>query len=130
MPRRASGPCSVPGCPELAPPGQSRCPTHQAEARRDSDQRRGTAAQRGYGSQHRSKFRAQVLARDPMCALCPVPSTEADHYPLSRKELEALGLDPNDPIHGRGLCHPCHARETAAHQPGGWAAKEVAGNGQ
>lgn len=125
MPRRASGPCAIPRCPHLAPPGQSRCPTHQAEARRDSDQRRGTAAQRGYGSQHRDRFRRGVLTRDPVCTYegCAAPSTEADHHPLSRKELEAQGMDPNDPTYGRGLCHQHHARETAARQPGGWAVK-------
>jgi 5-methylcytosine-specific restriction protein A len=49
-------------------------------------------------------------------------ATVADHYPLSRKELIDAGLDPNDPQHGRGLCKPCHDRETAQNQPGGWNA--------
>lgn len=51
-----------------------------------------------------------------------MPAVIADHYPLSRKELLARGLDPDDPRHGRGLCKRCHDQETADRQPGGWAA--------
>jgi 5-methylcytosine-specific restriction protein A len=46
----------------------------------------------------------------------------ADHWPLSRRQLAAQGMNPNDPKHGRGLCTPCHSRETARDQPGGWNA--------
>ncbi|MFV2198447.1 hypothetical protein [Nocardiopsis sp. LOL_012] len=47
-------------------------------------------------------------------------ATEADHYPLNRKTLVAMGLDPDNPEYGRGLCQPCHSRHTAATSPGGW----------
>lgn len=109
--------CATPDCPELVPPGQSRCEDCTSEA----DKRRGTAAERGYtGSGHRT-FRKRVLARDPICMVCRLaPSTVADHHPLSRRELVASNMNPNDPDHGRGLCKPCHDRETAKHQPGGW----------
>jgi len=64
-----------------------------------------------------------VLDRDPICVLCRLAaSTVADHWPTSRRDLEAAGLDPNDPARGRGLCKPCHDRETARNQPGGWNA--------
>ncbi|MEU6709988.1 hypothetical protein ABZ897_00800 [Nonomuraea sp. NPDC046802] len=51
-----------------------------------------------------------------------MPSTVADHHPLSRRELVARGLDPDDPQYGRGLCTSCHGKETAANpeQAGGW----------
>ena len=63
--------------------------------------------------------------RDPICVLCDVAlSTVADHYPLSRKELIDQGLNPNDPMHGRGLDKLCHDRSTAVEQPGGWAATQ------
>lgn len=66
-------------------------------------------------------FREGVLARDPICKVCRrAPSTVADHFPLSRRELVAAGLDADDPERGRGLCKPCHDRETARLQPGGW----------
>ncbi|MFG3050338.1 holin [Kitasatospora sp. NPDC048239] len=114
----------MPGCPEITDSG--RCPTHRAEAERA----RGTTTQRGYGQQHRTRFRPGVLARDPACVCteqdhghaqpCGQPSRHADHWPLSRRELVDAGHDPDDPAHGRGLCHSCHSRETGRHQPGGW----------
>jgi 5-methylcytosine-specific restriction protein A len=115
--RRARTVCSVPGCPQLTDSG--RCAQHRAEA----EQARGTARQRGYGHGHENRFRPGVLARDPVCVLCKrAPSLHADHWPLSRRELLARNLDPDDPAHGRGLCGPCHSSETARHQPGGWNA--------
>lgn len=117
-PRKAMSVCTVPGCPALTAGG--RCPEHQ----RAADQARGTAAQRGYGRQHRIRFRAKVLARDPVCVICrQEPSVVADHYPMDRRELVAKGLNPNDPQYGRGLCKPCDSRQTAERQPGGWNAR-------
>lgn len=121
---RALKTCSVPGCPELVPSG--RCAQH----RREAEQRRGTARQRGYDRAHERRFRQAVLARDPLCVCqdhghghgprCLTPSTVADHWPRSRRELVAAGLDPNDPQHGRGLCASCHGKHTATAQPGGF----------
>ena len=117
MTRAASRVCPVPGCPALTQGG--RCAQHRQQA----DQARGTASQRGYSSKGHALFRANVLRRDPVCLLCTAaPATVADHWPLSRKQLLAQGLNPNDPQRGRGLCKPCHDRETAQHQPGGWNA--------
>jgi len=98
----------------LTPTG--RCPRCTAT----SDRARGTPTQRGYGAEHRNRFREGVLAREPFCRLCHKPSTVADHWPVGRDDLVTDGEDPNDPTHGRGLCQPCHSRETAKHQPGGW----------
>ena len=129
MPRRTGWRvCSTPGCPEFSDKG-GKCDDH----RREAEQRRGTARQRGYGRQHEQRFRPAVLARDPHCVCtddshghgqpCGRPSVHADHWPLSRRELVTAGEDPNDPKHGRGLCQPCHAKETANNpdQQGGWA---------
>lgn len=116
---KAWKPCSTPGCPELVPPGQSRCDDCNTTA----DRHRGTATQRGYNSKGHRRFRREVLARDPICVLCKAArSTIADHHPVSRKELIRQGANPNDPAHGRGLCKTCHDTETAHHQPGGWNA--------
>ena len=126
MPRAANTVCPCTGtcgthtgnCPTITPGG--RCPACTTA----HEQRRGTAHSRGYGHHHRTRFREQVLARDPYCKLrldgCQGLSTDADHHPLTRRQLVDAGLDPNDPKHGRGLCHRCHSRETATHQPGGW----------
>lgn len=106
--------CNVPGCGTLT--DQSRCDTH----RRAAEQARGSAAARGYTSARHQRFRRLVLRRDPTCVLCGAVATVADHYPTSRRDLVAAGLDADDPARGRGLCHRCHSAETAKHQPGGW----------
>ena len=113
---RALRTCSTPGCPELIAAGQSRCVDHD----RAADRKRGA---RGYQTPGHRRFRRLVLLRDPLCVVCrEAVSTVADHYPTSRRDLVSQGLDPDDPTRGRGLCHPCHSRETARHQPGGWNA--------
>jgi 5-methylcytosine-specific restriction enzyme A len=115
-------------CPTCQEPVLGRC----EDCRRKSDQRRGTARQRGYDQQHEVTFRRAVLRRDPVCTCtgqdvhdhgegCTRPSQHADHHPVDRRELVARGLNPNDPTRGRGLCARCHSSETALHQPGGWA---------
>lgn len=103
-------------CPAIVDQGVSMCPTCRAAA----DKARN-AEPRGYSTTGHQTFRAGVLARDPICKLCGVRwATEADHYPMSRRELVDAGLDPDDSKHGRGLCHRCHSKETALNQPGGW----------
>jgi len=121
MPTRAPRRCTTPGCPGTPTPGTAKCLPCQTRARQDSDQRRGTSTQRGYGQAHRDLFRAEVLRRQPICVLCHAsPSTVADHWPTPRRALAAQGLDPDDPRHGRGLCKRCHDQHTARDQPGGW----------
>lgn len=114
---RALKVCSKPGCPTLVPHNVSRCHEHE----RAADRERGS---RGYQTAGHRRFRRAVLDRDPVCVVCQLAiATVADHWPISRRDLEAQGLDPNDPSRGRGLCHRCHSQETAKHQPGGWAAR-------
>lgn len=93
---------------------------------------RGTASQRGYDQVHQSVFRRGVLQQHPLCQCADAhskhcagqaPSTVADHWPRSRRELVRLKLNPNDPRYGRGLCAPCHNWHTSQAQPGGWAAR-------
>lgn len=123
MGRMRHEPCPDPTCPHLRPRGGD-CPDGHGRAQRRASQirtdaRRPTASRRGYGATHRTRFRGPVLQRDPICVLCrEAPSTVADHHPLTRRQLVAQGLDPNDPKHGRGLCGPCHSAETAKHDGG------------
>jgi 5-methylcytosine-specific restriction enzyme A len=120
MTRRAMKVCSTPTCPALVPTGTGQCDRCQAER----DRARGTAAQRGYTSRGHQRFRRTVLQCDPVCVVCrTAPSTVADHYPLSRRQLVDARLDPDNPDRGRGVCVPCHGKETAMHQPGGWNAR-------
>ncbi|MET9396296.1 holin [Kitasatospora sp. NPDC002965] len=121
-PTRPPRRCTTPGCPGDAVPGTrtGKCPPCTQATPRIH---RPSSTAQGYGTQHRVRFRAAVLRRDPRCVLCKTaPANEADHYPLSRRELVERGLDPDDPQHGRGLCKACHSSQTAEHQPGGWAA--------
>jgi 5-methylcytosine-specific restriction protein A len=120
MPARPPAPCTTPGCYNPTTEG-GRCPACRARRRDTSDQLRGTAAQRGYDRdwEHR---RAAYLAQHPTCALCGRPATVADHWPRSRRQLIAdHAPDPDAAEHLRPLCRPCHATQTAEHQPGGWA---------
>lgn len=119
MPRTRISVCTTAGCPTLVE-GGGRCP----ECRREAERKRGSSAQRGYGHRHREKFRKGVLRKHPKCVLCKTAkATVADHWPLDRRTLELRGADPDDPIHGRGLCQPCDAKQTAERQPGGWNAR-------
>jgi len=88
---------------------------------------------RGYGSGHWRTQRRACLRRDPTCAChdvkhghswtCLAPSTVADHYPRSRRELVDAGVpDPDALVNLRGLCASCHSKSTAntPSQQGGW----------
>lgn len=114
-----------PRCPELvAKPGM--CTSCAAKA----DQQRRPAGN-PYSTPGHRRFREQVLAKHPRCVCpgdcgehdgwCGKPSTVADHHPHERRDLVTMGLDPDDPTHGRGLCKRCHDRHTARTSPGGWA---------
>lgn len=122
MPRRHPVVCPQPGCPLLVSNGD--CPAGHARAKRIATQRRTdaqrpTARQRGYNTDHEHLFRQPVLQRDPTCVIChQAPSTHADHWPLTRRQLITQGLNPNDPRHGRGLCPSCHATHTATSDGG------------
>lgn len=112
MPPRPRRPCTTPGCPGRADTG--RCEQCRARCAQDS------AHERGYD--HRWRIRAlSYLIRHPRCTLCPRAAVIADHWPRSRRQLVAAGVDdPDADEHLRPLCDPCHRRETARHQPGGW----------
>lgn len=106
--------CSTPGCPELTTGG--RC----QDCKRAAEKKRGNFRQRGYTHQW-DRRRAAYLRNHPVCILCGEPAKVPDHHPLSRRELVDLGVDdPDSDTHLRPLCWPCHSRETAQHQPGGW----------
>lgn len=109
---RSKATCPQPGCPNLTAGG--RCPAHRPPER-------PSARQRGYDHEHETRFRAGVLARNPVCVLCKnKPAVVADHWPVSRRDLVRQGRDPNDPRYGRGLCRSCDSTQTAHRQPGGW----------
>lgn len=104
MPRRPLIACQRPGCAGKAV-GAYTCAKHKRELRKP-------ASQRGYGARHR-KWRAVILARDPICVDCERrKSTVADHIvpidahdPWGRPELWLIA-------NGAGMCKTCHDRKT------------------
>lgn len=109
--------CSVTGCPTIYPKGEgSKCEKHRTAAKREH-----WAKTKAYSSKGHRQFRDAVLRRDPLCVVDQLAqSTVADHYPKTRQELIDLGLNPNDPQYGRGLCKKHHDQHTAATSPAGW----------
>jgi 5-methylcytosine-specific restriction protein A len=119
MPRAAPRVCNHRGCSRLTD-GGPRCELHQVEPRRYRtkadrayDERRGSAASRGYDWRWQ-RLRAVVLAEEPLCRACRAAgrvtaATEVDHIePIERapeRRLERANL--------QALCHACHVRKTA-----------------
>jgi 5-methylcytosine-specific restriction protein A len=124
MPRAPLRPCRHPGCPELTDRGY--CLPHRHTNYQQDGQRRGSAARRGY-DRHHQRWRALVLARDPLCRAClavglSTPSDTADHrIPLERGGTWAIE-------NGQGLCTPCHNRKRGL-EGHGWLVDTVAGRG-
>jgi 5-methylcytosine-specific restriction protein A len=124
MPHKALGICREPGCGARCAVGRCAKHAHLAPSKLYDD-RRGSAAKRGYGRRH-EKWRAMILARDPLCMIqkmcgrsldrpgepahLPAPSTVADHK---------KPLDPANPLagdwsleNGQGACKACHDWKT------------------
>lgn len=118
MPRRANRTC--PRCHTKY--RADRCPTCRERDTAMVEARRPSSTQRGYGSKW-GIIRAAFLKAHPTCCIpgCGAPAEVPDHHPVSRAELVAQG-DPHPDAWARlrPLCLPCHRRETARNQPGGW----------
>ena len=66
MPYRRPSPCTYPGCPNLSPPGTSKCQAHA----HGYNSARGSAPARGY-DRHHNRLRLLVFARDQyVCRAC------------------------------------------------------------
>lgn len=102
--------CSRPGCPELT--RTSRC----SGCDRTAEQRRGTAAERGYDHRWRRTRRAFLARHDGLCEEpgCLRLVEDVDHID---------GLGPHGPLghtfsNLRGLCKPHHSRKTVREDGG------------
>ncbi len=117
MPTKAKRPCPHPGCPTLTAGG--RCEPHRLQARRVADQRRDTAAARGYDwTWHQA--RTAWLASHPLCETCLTedrfePATVVDHVIPHRGDRVLFW----DPANWSAKCKACHDRKTAT-QDGGF----------
>ena len=118
VPWKPKKPCCHPGCPALT--HERFCDEHQRKQQKRYDAARGTAVERGYGTQWR-KLRALILRRDPFCMWpggCGAPSTDVDHVVARRKG----GTDHASNL--RGLCHMHHSMKTAQHD-GRWGPRSA-----
>ncbi|BAP88858.1 transglycosylase [Burkholderiales bacterium GJ-E10] len=117
MPTAAPTPCRHPGCAVvLTTPGY--CDTHRRATRKQQDERRGSAAARGYGARWR-KARASYLSRHPLCAECErlgrlTAATVVDHIVPHRGNRELFWDERN----WQALCKPCHDAKTAREDGG------------
>jgi 5-methylcytosine-specific restriction endonuclease McrA len=75
MPYRPLRPCSK--CRRHLTEGRF-CAGCKREHYKDTDRRRGTSAQRGYGADWQA-IRREVLDRDPCCVMCGRPGEKGDH---------------------------------------------------
>ncbi len=117
MPTSAPTPCRYPGCAVLlAAPGY--CDKHLRSIRKQQDERRGSAASRGYDTRWR-KARALYLSQHPLCAECrrqgrTVAASVVDHI-RPHKGNRTLFWDERN---WQGLCKPCHDAKTAREDGG------------
>lgn len=106
MPVKPMRPCSKPGCPELVRDGRY-CERHKKAECKRYDDRRGTAASRGYAGQWR-KVRDIKLKRSPICERCrsqgrTVPATLVHHIVAIRKGGSVYNLE-----NLMSVCVKCH----------------------
>ena len=104
-------PCTFPGCGKLS--DNSRCELHRRQERREIDERRGSAASRGYDARWQ-KVRRAYLDEHPMCAECAkhnrIRAAEVvDHIRAHKGDWKSF-WDRNN---WQALCKPCHDSKTA-----------------
>ncbi|RYD71676.1 MAG: HNH endonuclease, partial [Verrucomicrobiaceae bacterium] len=92
MPLAAPRPCTYPGCGALLHDGTSRCSAHKAVERKQFDQQRGTAHERGYTSAWR-RAREGFLKAHPLCVHCELEdmvtvATVVDHIKPHRGDKD------------------------------------------
>lgn len=106
-------PCAIQRCPHLT---EGRyCAAHEREHGREYDQRRPTAAARGYGQRwqaYRKAFLAKPENHFCRCG-CGQRATDVDHI----KPV----IGPDDPLfwdksNHQPLAHECHSRKTRIEQ--------------
>jgi 5-methylcytosine-specific restriction enzyme A len=114
MPSRPKRPCRQPGCPELVDGESGYCDRHRKAEYQRQDDRRGSAASRGYDSAWR-KNRIWYLRQHPLCERCEAQGKvvvailvhHRDHNPKN-----------NTAENFESLCVPCHEEEHKAERFG------------
>ena len=110
-PMAPARPCAYSGCRTLVR-GAARCPEHQQQERCRLEERRGSAASRGYGYRWYKARRAFLAHSSHMwCAICgfPTAAVEVDHIRPHRGDARLFW----DQRNWQGICKSCHSRKTA-----------------
>lgn len=118
MGRIAPRACRSPACSRTTSHVSGFCPDCLSKRRAADDQRRGSAAERGYGTRWQ-KARATYLASHPLCKQCGergliVRATVVDHI-IPHKGDQKLFWDARN---WQPLCKPCHDKKTATEDGG------------
>jgi 5-methylcytosine-specific restriction protein A len=108
-----SHPCGFPGCPKLVDSANRRCEKHRIKERKEIDQRRGSAAHRGYDARWRASRRG-FLSTHPLCMECQrmgviTTATVVDHIIPHRGDPSLFW----DQSNWQAMCKQCHDRKTA-----------------
>lgn len=109
--KRAGTGCRRPGCPGIVRAGVcSVCGPQKKGGHQEYDERRGSAAERGYDHRWRRLRRAYLVA-NPLCVMCQaegrvVAATDVDHIIAKRSG----GTD--DEANLQALCHSHHSQKT------------------
>ncbi len=114
MPTSAPHACGTPRCPNLAPAGKPRCGSCSTSHETKDRARRGSSAERGYGSRWQ-KYRLRFLAEHPLCLECSeeqpprvTAATVVDHVKAHKGDPVLMW----DPKNHRPACKPHHDRRT------------------
>ena len=107
MPMKSPHACNKSGCKEIT--NNRFCDAHQRQYDKQYEDRRGSAAERGYDGNWQ-KLRDAKLAQDPLCERCmakkEIKSADLVHHkdrnPQNRswENLESLCNDCHEAIHG------------------------------
>jgi 5-methylcytosine-specific restriction protein A len=117
MATRSRSPCRHPGCRVLLSESGF-CETHIKHKRKQTDDRRGSAADRGYGGRWQ-KARLTFLSRQPLCVECAKSdrtelATIVDHV-IPHKGDQDLFWDTSN---WQPLCKRHHDQKTAREDGG------------
>jgi 5-methylcytosine-specific restriction enzyme A len=98
----------------LVESGHRRCEKHRVQERKEIDQRRGSAARRGYDTKWRAA-RNQFLAIHPLCVECRRQgrvraATVVDHIVPHKGDMSLFW----DIDNWEAICKKCHDSKTAA----------------
>jgi len=113
MPNRNPVACRRPGCGGLVAGGVcSRCGVLRAQFAAAVDERRGSAAQRGYDARWR-RLRDAHLAREPLCRMCQRSDRVSAAVLVDHITPIADGGAVLDDANLQSLCRRCHDNKTA-----------------